>query len=252
MSGALSQLPARNTAWQTADGKISPVWWNFLFRQWTKTGGGDSSTTFADLVQKSGDSMTGPLVLSGAPTLPLHAADKSYVDSVAGAVISGLTANKLTKATSASTIGNSNVMDDGAAVTVNTIPLVIGAATGSVADGEVNAAGNFYKNAVRINNTGAGGLTATGATQATALALTANFNHITGGAAATGVALFNATAGAFMIVENRSGNAQVVYPKNGTTDTIAGGASTAIANGQAITFWCSVAGDWRGIKATAI
>ena len=36
------------------------------------------------LVAKSGDTMTGPLVLSGAPTIDLHAATKAYVDVVAG------------------------------------------------------------------------------------------------------------------------------------------------------------------------
>jgi hypothetical protein len=35
-------------------------------------------------VNKAGDTMTGALVLSGAPTLSLHAATKAYVDSVAG------------------------------------------------------------------------------------------------------------------------------------------------------------------------
>ncbi len=36
------------------------------------------------LVAKSGDTMTGPLTLSGAPTSALHAATKAYVDGVAG------------------------------------------------------------------------------------------------------------------------------------------------------------------------
>ncbi len=36
------------------------------------------------LVAKAGDTMTGPLTLSGAPTSALHAATKAYVDGVAG------------------------------------------------------------------------------------------------------------------------------------------------------------------------
>ena len=36
------------------------------------------------LVSKAGDTMTGPLTLSGAPSSNLHAATKAYVDSVAG------------------------------------------------------------------------------------------------------------------------------------------------------------------------
>ena len=78
MSGTASNIPARNAAFQSADGSITPAWWDFLFRQWKKTGGGTPSG--GDFVLKSGDSMTGPLVLPGAPTLALHAADKSYVD----------------------------------------------------------------------------------------------------------------------------------------------------------------------------
>lgn len=41
-------------------------------------------TADALLLLKAGDTMTGPLVLSGVPTLALHAADKAYVDATAG------------------------------------------------------------------------------------------------------------------------------------------------------------------------
>ena len=37
-----------------------------------------------DGIEKSGGTMTGPLVLSGAPTLSTHAANKAYVDSATG------------------------------------------------------------------------------------------------------------------------------------------------------------------------
>lgn len=37
-------------------------------------------------VRKAGDTMTGPLLLSGAPTLPLHASTKKYVDDKVAAV----------------------------------------------------------------------------------------------------------------------------------------------------------------------
>ena len=42
-----------------------------------------TATTATNNVLKAGDTMTGPLVLSGQPTLDLHAASKSYVDAVA-------------------------------------------------------------------------------------------------------------------------------------------------------------------------
>ena len=41
-------------------------------------------TVFDAMVLKAGSTMTGPLVLSGAPTIDLHAATKLYVDGVAG------------------------------------------------------------------------------------------------------------------------------------------------------------------------
>jgi hypothetical protein len=43
----------------------------------------DAATAVAGRVAKSGDTMTGDLVLPGAPTLNLHAATKGYVDSTA-------------------------------------------------------------------------------------------------------------------------------------------------------------------------
>ncbi len=47
----------------------------------------DSSNPY---VQKTGDTMTGPLVLPGDPTTPNQAADKHYVDVNVAAVASGL------------------------------------------------------------------------------------------------------------------------------------------------------------------
>jgi hypothetical protein len=48
----------------------------------------NAATTLADVVQRSGDTMTGPLVLSGDPVAALGAATKQYVDN---AVAIGLT-----------------------------------------------------------------------------------------------------------------------------------------------------------------
>lgn len=90
MSGGLSQFPARDTALQDSSGVINQVWYRFLFGQWKKTGAGTSTTTIPDLsaalvgkVNRSGDAMTGPLSLSGNPTIPLQAATKGYVDAQA-------------------------------------------------------------------------------------------------------------------------------------------------------------------------
>ncbi len=81
MSGVLSQFPARDTSFQDKNGQITPVWYRFLFTQWQKTGAGDHTATLADVVEKAGDTMTGPLILSGPPTAPQQAATKQYVDT---------------------------------------------------------------------------------------------------------------------------------------------------------------------------
>ncbi|WP_419805126.1 hypothetical protein [Terriglobus sp.] len=52
--------------------------------------GGAAPADTTPYVQKSGDAMTGPLVLSGDPTTPLQAADKNYIDSNTAAVQAGL------------------------------------------------------------------------------------------------------------------------------------------------------------------
>lgn len=55
-------------------------------------------------VSKSGDTMTGPLTLSEAPTEDNHAATKAYVDDSVGALIEASTTD-LTAGTSALTTG---------------------------------------------------------------------------------------------------------------------------------------------------
>jgi len=52
-------------------------------------------------VNKSGDTMTGPLILSGLPTLAEHAASKAYVDSITGGT--GLTWKYVTSSTASGT-----------------------------------------------------------------------------------------------------------------------------------------------------
>jgi len=46
------------------------------------SGGLDLSAINANFVNLAGSTMTGPLVLSGAPTADLHAATKKYADSI--------------------------------------------------------------------------------------------------------------------------------------------------------------------------
>lgn len=51
---------------------------------------GSPAASQAYAVAKSGDTMTGPLTLPGAPTAPLHAATKAYVDAGGAAAVSSV------------------------------------------------------------------------------------------------------------------------------------------------------------------
>lgn len=53
---------------------------------------GEIKPTITGKVNKSGDTMTGALTLSGAPTADLHACTKKYVDDICGDIESILEA----------------------------------------------------------------------------------------------------------------------------------------------------------------
>ena len=61
----------------------------------------DAAAAVAGRVAKSGDTMTGALTLSGAPTINLHAATKAYVDSAESNAISTASADATSKADAA-------------------------------------------------------------------------------------------------------------------------------------------------------
>lgn len=93
MSGIQSRLPFSSSATprflkQTGTSTITTAF--------TSLASIDITTALAYTpVNKAGDTMTGLLTLSGAPTSALHAATKAYVDSVAGGItnLNGLTAS---------------------------------------------------------------------------------------------------------------------------------------------------------------
>lgn len=61
-------------------------------------------------VKKAGDAMTGPLTLSGAPTSPLHAASKAYVDSAgAGGAVTSVAGRTGAVVLTKSDVGLANV-----------------------------------------------------------------------------------------------------------------------------------------------
>jgi hypothetical protein len=92
------------------------------------TSGGTGATTALDAVNnligytpvnKSGDTMTGPLTLSEAPTSDLHAATKQYVDSLTATGFSGGTVPNATTFSNAVTLSSS--LSFGTAYTESTV-----------------------------------------------------------------------------------------------------------------------------------
>ena len=84
-------------------------------------------------VSKNGDSMSGPLILSGAPTVPLGAATKQYVDDVASSLNVHRSCRTSTVAALSATYSNGS-SGVGATLTGTEALPVIGATTLSVAD----------------------------------------------------------------------------------------------------------------------
>lgn len=99
MSGSLGQqLPSKSSSFQNADGTISPTWFQFMRNVWLRTGGGTPTATTDTLqsqvtalntskVSKAGDTMTGQLVLSGAPATGSAATTRTYVDNAAALLL---------------------------------------------------------------------------------------------------------------------------------------------------------------------
>jgi len=82
-------VPSQNTLWWESDTGTLWVYYNDgTSSQWVQA---VAVPSVATLVQKAGDTMTGPLALPADPTLALQAATKQYVDAAAAAVGSGFT-----------------------------------------------------------------------------------------------------------------------------------------------------------------
>jgi len=90
-----------------------------------------------------------------------------------------------------------------------------------------------------------GSITATGATQVTAAAITTSVVRITGGAAATGVILTTATGAEECYVHNATTSTKVIYPATGEfIDPSAVNEGVTIGPGEAILFKCTLAAHW--------
>lgn len=80
-------------------------------------------------------------------------------------------------------------------------------------------------------------LVATGSTQATALQLTADINHITTSAGSTGVKLPQCQKGSMIVVDNQSGQTIAVYPFETSGVTVDSTTSASLGNSTAAIFF---------------
>lgn len=87
------------------------------------------------------------------------------------------------------------------------------------------------------------GLVATGSTQADALQLTADINTITTSSASTGSKLPKCEKSAMVVVNNRSGQTQIVYPFETSGVTVNSTTSASIGNGKSAIFF-GTGVDW--------
>lgn len=93
------------------------------------------------------------------------------------------------------------------------------------------------------------GLTAAGTTQATAFAMSAEWNEFTTVAANTGALLYNFGAGFASFVWNAGANALKVYPPvGGSIDAIATNGAYSLAAGKAQCFSQLTAIRWRSLQ----
>lgn len=83
--------PKVSQMWYESDSGNTFIWYDDgNSQQWVQMApGSGSGVNAADYVLKAGDTMGGDLGLPNLPTLPIHAANKAYVDSVTGGLPTG-------------------------------------------------------------------------------------------------------------------------------------------------------------------
>jgi hypothetical protein len=90
-----------------------------------------------------------------------------------------------------------------------------------------------------------GGISAAGATQGTATALTKDINEVTTVAAGTGVILFASAAGNRVHIANAGANALAVYPASGEAiNALAANTAFSLPAGKNAIFFCAATGKW--------
>ena len=155
-----------------------------------------------------------------------------------------------------------STIDQGAQIgTFNGQPIIAGTKLGIQAGSLLAQAGIVINTPIayggNVSLTGAAlffesylsGIIAAGTTQATATPLTASMNTIGTAAAGTGVNLPSSvnSAGLSIVITNNGANQLLVYPAQGTSDTINGVAATvgvAMHPGSTASFNCTLSGAW--------
>lgn len=236
------------------NGRFTQPWYQFFINMWNRTG--SASGTVSAVLDNIGNARGDILYRGAADWLALPA-------GVAGNYLStgGAGGDPSWIAGTLPVIANNNLLANtsgGAAAPVATTVTatldIIGATQGQIlyrgaavwSPLAVGSAGQFLQTqGAAANPTWAWpesvttAITAAGATQATATALTTTVNEVTTVAAATGVRMFTLTAGQRVFVINKGANPLNVYP-NGAAAIDALGASNpyALAAGKSQLFWC--------------
>lgn len=135
---------------------------NFVGTQFTiadDPGNSRTNITFPNYVLQAGDTMTGPLILSGDPTLPLGAATKQYVDSIS-AGLSPRTSCRVATTTALTVTYNNGTSGVGATLTNagSQAALAIDGVNLSVNDRVLvkNQASTFQNGIYTVTNIGSG------------------------------------------------------------------------------------------------
>jgi hypothetical protein len=178
--------------------------------------------------------------------------EKARIADLGGGGVAGTgTTNRVGKFTAASTVGNSNIADDGTtvsitgALSVSTTSHLIGNVT---ADGNV-AVGGFISESVGV------GLAAIGTNRGNSLALTKQLNIVaTAASTAVGVTLPAASAvgvGGFVDVYNDgpSNSFHVYAAGSDTIDTIAGATGVVLTNGFGCRYFVTASGTYASFRS---
>jgi hypothetical protein len=149
------------------------------------------------------------------------------------------------------TINNTGVTSNVATANQTTVSSATGAVTIGlsstlIAPGSVQVTTSFQTSATNT-------ISAAGATQGTATALTTDYNVVTTVAASTGVVLPTGLAGRNIIIVNRGANTLNVYPAvGGTIDSLATNSPTTLSPNQTLTIESITATQWYTVSNTGV